>query len=214
VDIQNILSLHTIDKANEIIGTPISVTAYTNNAGTLTSIYLRVAQRQLLIDEINPSAVGNGYILSLECGITTGNAPSYTKIRCNTSVSGTREIDLSSIGNLTSYTLSDVKIMTLGGIEFFSISNTQSNNRSTLSYYYIGNWRLADITSNPALTTSWGTVTVENSANYTAQKQFLWNQMTSEFNVSSRTESSSAGTAVSNAIRFNTFVFGDTTRFV
>jgi hypothetical protein len=64
------------------------------------------------------------------------------------------------------------------------------------------------------LTSSWGTVIQENGLNYTQQKQFLWDKMTSEFNVSSRTESSSAGTAVSNAIRFNTFVFGDTTRFV
>jgi hypothetical protein len=211
---QNILSLHTIDKANEIIGTPISVTAHTNSANNLTQIWLRVAQRQLLIDEINPSSVGNGYILSLECGILEGGTINYTKIRCNTSVSGTREINLSSIGNLTSYNLSDVKIMTLGGIEFFSISNTQSNNKTTLSYYYVGNWRLSDVLSNPVLTSSWGTVIQENGLNYTQQKQFLWDKMTSEFNVSSRTESSSAGTAVSNAIRFNTFVFGDTTRFV
>lgn len=211
---QNILSLHTVDKASQIIGTPISVTAHTNAANTLTQIWLRVAQRQLLIDEINPNSVGNGYIFSLECGVLKGGSIDYTKIRCNTSVSGTREIDLSSIGNLTSYNLSDVKIMTLGGIEFFSISNTQSSNKTTLSYYYIGNWRLSDISSNPILTSSWNKVIQSNGYDYEQQRQFLWNRMKTEFNVSERTESSNAGTTVSNAIVFNTFLFGDTTRFV
>ena len=211
----NLLSLHTIDIANEITGTPISVTAVTNTAKTQTTIWLRVANWRMIIDVFDPNSpsLANGYIFSLEAGALNNNIIDYSSIKCNTSFSGTKEINLSTLGNLTGYDLNNIKVMTLGGNEFFSISYT-ADTQTKQSYYFVGNWRLADKSYAQELTGSWGTVIQGDGFYYTQQKESLWRIMKSQFNINDRVMYSSSSTAASNAIVFGTFLFDSTGRFV
>jgi hypothetical protein len=211
----NLLSLHTIDRANEITGTPISVTAHTNLAKTQTTIWLRVANWKIMIDTFakNSSFLANGYIFSLEVGVLYNNIIDYSSIKCNTNVSGVKEINLSTLGNRTGYDLNDIKVMTLGGNEFMPIS-FYPDQLTMQSYYFIGNWQLDDKANAPVLTGSWNTVIQGDGLYYQQQKESLWRIMKSQFNINDRAIYSSSNALVDQGIVFGTYVFNGLERFV
>jgi hypothetical protein len=210
----NLLSLHTIDKANEITGTPISITALINQAKTQITVWLRVANWKIIIDTFakNSSFLANGYILSLEVGVLYNNTIDYSSIKCNTNVSGTKDINLSALGNLTGYDLNNIKVMTLGGNEFFPV--TFYPTITMQSYYFIGNWQLDDKANAPVLTGSWNTVVQGDGLYYTQQKESLWRIMKSQFNISNRAVYSSNSSLVNYGIVFGTYTFNDIAGFV
>jgi hypothetical protein len=210
----NLLSLHTIDEANEITGTPISITALINQAKTQITVWLRVANWKIMIDTFakNSLFLANGYIFSLEVGVLYNNVIDYSSIKCNTNVSGAKEINLSTLGNFTGYDLSNIKVMTLGGNEFFPI--TFSPTITMQSYYFIGNWQLIDNSILPVLTDSGNTVVQGDGLYYTQQKESLWRIMKSQFNISDRAVYGSNSSLVNYGIVFGTYTFNDIAGFV